>query len=182
MCKCVFIYVILQTLIWCDAFILFVHAYFGVLCVLTKSCTFAAEMKQWWLNSIAIVLIICFVWAGAGVNAVRYCCAECRQAGIGHILDRSCDQVHHHTPFHSQDCCHHGDGCTFTRLQVSEGGISHTIQVPEATTLDVPAFPAIEQEILLLATAKVEKYNQNTRQTIPITGRIVSISDRSILI
>ncbi len=139
-------------------------------------------MKQWWSNNIAVVLIICFVWAGAGMNNIRYCCAECRHAGIEHILDHSCDRIHHHTPLHSQDCCHHGDGCTFTRLQVSDGGISHTLQVPEVMTLDVPALPAIDKEILL-ATANVEEYNcENTRQTPPLTGRSVSICNRSILI
>lgn len=116
------------------------------------------------------------------MNNIRYCCAECRHAGIEHILDHSCDQVHHHTPLHSQDCCHHGDGCTFTRLQVSNGGISHTLQVPEVITLDVPALSAIDKEILL-ATANVEEYNcENTRQAPPLTGRTVSITNRSILI
>ncbi len=151
-------------------------------------------MKQWLVHSVAIVLAVCFVWAGSGVNAVRYCCDDCRHAGMEHVLNHSCDKVHHHddytshgekhrTPLHSQDCCHHGDGCTFTRLQISDGGISHAVQVPEVMTLDVPALPAIEQEILLLTTVDVEEYNcENTRQTIPITGRIVSISNRSILI
>ncbi len=117
------------------------------------------------------------------MNAVRYCCDDCRHAGIEHVLNHSCDHIHHHAPHHDQDGCHHGDGCTFTRLQVSDGGISHAVQVPEVMTLDVPALPAIEEEILLLATANGEQYNcENTRQTVPITGRIVSISNRSILI
>lgn len=140
-------------------------------------------MKQWVANSVAIVLAVCFVWAGSGMNLVRYCCDECRQAGIEHVLNHSCDKVHHHTPHHDQDYCHHGDGCTFTRLEVSDGGISHAIQVPEIAALDVVVLPAIEEEILLFATANIETYTyENTRHTIPLTGRGVSISNRSILI
>lgn len=155
---------------------------FRELCISTKSSNFVAGMKQWWSNSIAIVLIVCFVWAGSGMNLVRYCCDECRQAGVEHVLTHSCDRVHHHASCHSADCCHHGDGCTVTRLEVSDGGISHAIQVPEAAALDVLALPAIEEE-LLPATANIEEYTyENTRHTIPITGRSVSISNRSILI
>lgn len=140
-------------------------------------------MKQWVANSVAIVLAVCFVWAGSGMNLVRYCCDECRQAGVEHVLTHSCDRVHHHVPCHSADCCHHGDGCTFTRLEVSDGGISHAIQVPEIAALDVVVLPAIEEEILLFATANIETYTyENTRHTIPLTGRGVSISNRSILI
>ena len=117
------------------------------------------------------------------MNLVRYCCDECRHAGIEHVLTHSCDRVHHHNPLHSQDGCHHGDGCAFTRLQVSDGGISHAVQVPEVMTLDVLALPAIEEELLLFATANMDKYTyENTRQTVPIIGRSVSISNRSILI
>ena len=140
-------------------------------------------MKQWLANSVAIVLAGCFVWAGSGMNLVRYCCDECRHAGIEHVLNHSCDKVHHHTPHHDQDYCHHGDGCTVTRLEVSDGGISHAIQVPEIAALDVVVLPAIEEEILLFATANIETYTyENTRHTIPLTGRGVSISNRSILI
>lgn len=151
-------------------------------------------MKQWLANSVAIVLAVCFVWAGSGVNAVRYCCSECRHAGIEHVLNHSCDRVHHHgdqtshsdsrhASQHNPRHCHHGDGCTFTRLEVSDGGISHAIQVPEAAALDVLAWSAAIEEELLLATANIEEYTyENTRHTIPITGRSVSICNRSILI
>lgn len=140
-------------------------------------------MKQWLANSVAIVLAVCFVWAGSGMNLVHYCCDECRQAGVEHVLAHSCDQIHHHTSCHSAEPCHHGDGCTFTRLEVSDGCISHAIQVPEAAALDVLALPAAMGEELLLATANIEEYTyENTRYTIPITGRSVSICNRSILI
>lgn len=157
-----------------------------------KSSTFAPEMKNRWLNSIAILLAVCFVWAGSGVNYVRYCCDACRQAGVEHVLSHSCDRVHHpadyasgqathhhaHTP-----CCHHGDGCAFVRLEVSQGGISHAVQVPEVMVLDVLALPMASEETALPATVQeTNNICENTGGAIPIIGRTVSIRHRAIII
>lgn len=157
-----------------------------------KSSTFAVEMKNKWLNSMAVVLAVCFVWAGSGVNYVRYCCDACRQAGIAHILNHSCERVHHPADYafgqavqheHGTDCCHHGDGCAFVRLKVSQGGISHAVHVPEAMVLDVLALPVAAEETVLPATVQeAGSICENTGGTIPITGRTVSIRNRAIII
>ena len=156
---------------------------FRVLCMCGKSSNFAAGMRQWWLHSIAIVLAVCFVWAGSGMNYVHYCCEDCRHAGIEHVLQHSCNSVHHHTPCHSAECCHHGNGCTFQRLEVSDGGISAAVHVPAVMVTDVWLLAEMDMSVVLpqVVSATENRY-ENTGVANPLHGRIVSIRDRVILI
>lgn len=139
------------------------------------------------LHSMAVVLALCFVWAGSGVNYVHYCCAECRDAGISRVLEESCEAVHHHghgcQACGQSDCCHHSGTCAFVRLHISEGGISHSIHVPSAQVVVEEFLFADEEELLqTLSERSVKFYSLYSHVPAPLSGRGVSIQHCSWLI
>ncbi len=144
-------------------------------------------MRKRGLQIVAVLLAVCFVWAGSGVNYVRYCCNDCRQAGIEHILNHACDHVHHNdggqTPCRNAGACQHADGCTLLRLHLSDGGICSTVHIPPVMAFEIPALPAMEETITLLTTPQTPAASPHcTAHTPPLSGRRVSIQHQLFLL
>ncbi len=144
-------------------------------------------MKGKCLHSMAIVLALCFVWAGSGVNYIHYCCADCRDAGISRVLEESCEVVHHHEHVcHScgqSDCCGHSGTCAFIRLHISEGGISHSIHIPSVQVVVEEFLLACEGRLLqALLESSTNFYSLYSHIPAPLSGRGVSIQHCSWLI
>lgn len=139
-------------------------------------------MRKRGLQIVVVLLAVCFVWAGSGVNYVRYCCNDCRQAGIEHVLHHACDDVHH-TPCHHADACQHADGCTLLRLHLSEGGICSTVHIPPVMALEIPALPAQEEAIALQTIPQAPVASRHcAAHTPPLSGRSVSIQHQLFLL
>jgi len=101
-------------------------------------------MKRFFTYGIALALCTFFLLAGTGMNIVHYCCNNCREAGIVHVTEESCEMVHeemeeghsccHH---HHDKSCHHNNCCWFKHMQVEDGGISSTLSIPDAEQMQV---------------------------------------------
>lgn len=104
-------------------------------------------MKRFFSIVAATFMCIFFLLAGTGLNVVHYCCNACREAGIQHVEESSCEAIHHHEEHHHDGCCHHDNCCWFKHLQVDQAGISQSLHIPAADELQLLAafLPAAEQ-------------------------------------
>lgn len=95
---------------------------------------------------LAMLLSSFFLIAGTGYLSVHYCCDVCREAGIEHVMEESCDAIHHHTEHHHDGCCHHENDCYVHYLQVSQFTQSAQLHTPQAQEMLLmnPALPAME--------------------------------------
>lgn len=105
------------------------------------------EMIKQLIHSItACLMCLFFLIAGTGYNAVHYCCDACRQAGIEHVEEESCEAIHHHEEHHHDGHCHHHNSCWFKHLQVDEAGISQSLHLPAVCELAILWAESLEAE------------------------------------
>ena len=95
---------------------------------------------------LAMLLSSFFLIAGTGYLSVHYCCDVCREAGIEHVMEESCEAIHHHTEHHHTGCCHHENECSVQYLQVSQFMQSTQLHAPHAQEMQLmnPALPTME--------------------------------------
>lgn len=86
---------------------------------------------------LSMVLILFFLVAGTGYNAVHYCCESCREAGIEHVTEESCEAIHKHEHHHHDGHCHHDNRCWLRHLQVSDFAQAAVLQLPLAQELEL---------------------------------------------
>lgn len=67
--------------------------------------------------------------------SVHYCCDLCREAGIEHVMEESCEALHRHETHHHDGCCHHENSCWAHFLQVSQFTQSSQLHAPQALSL-----------------------------------------------
>lgn len=98
------------------------------------------------LKIMSIAMCLFFLLAGTGINAVHYCCSDCRHAGIEHLAEGNCCDVHHEctNPHHHHEhdaadgeCHHHHSHCWIKHLQVELTTLSQSIKLPHAQDLQV---------------------------------------------
>ncbi|MBQ0033684.1 MAG: hypothetical protein KBS77_00110 [Bacteroidales bacterium] len=105
---------------------------------------------------LSLVLILFFLVAGTGYNAVHYCCDTCRAAGIEHVAEESCEAIHHHEHHHHDGHCHHQNSCWLRHLQVNDFAQSAEIQVPAAHEMLLPAPADFFSPAVLLPLLELE--------------------------
>lgn len=114
-------------------------------------------MKQILNYIVSMIIIVFFLLAGTGVNVVHYCCQDCRRAGLEHVIEESCSEVHHHDCaccIHhdhlltdcsehedveglKESCEHEADGCWIRHLVVEPGAVVHAHILPSVSTHNI---------------------------------------------
>ena len=76
-------------------------------------------MKRLVTYCLSLYLSLFVMIAGSGVSLVHYCCKDCARQGIGHIVNGTCEQLHHKNHKHNA-LCHHSDHCRLIHYTIAK--------------------------------------------------------------
>lgn len=117
---------------------------------------------------IALILSCLFLFFGLGFNSVHYCCAQCRAAGIAHILQDSCDSIHQSQsgkPSIRQDT--HHDACSIHRLTVDSSVLSSPTACPMPPVLHLTWIQQGISQIKYLLSTGCATFQQKSHYSPP---------------
>ncbi|NDW11467.1 hypothetical protein D0T50_01005 [Bacteroides sp. 214] len=91
---------------------------------------------------ILLVALICY--GGVGINIISFCCADCHDAGIEVIAEKTCCEIHEHSHDHvaygptTEAIIHeHESCCTMERISFDWGVDYPSADMPQPAVTDL---------------------------------------------